>query len=371
MSVTPQKRRNTDDSFHSPSTKQWKTPAKGQGKSVDITGYVLLVGHETRSQSNNPYFDIVIQRAKADTARVRLMMDANLKRDEFLELLTSEKSTTNVYFKSVMSTGDFYLFSVKSGSSYSFSSTTLGFLPTSFAQFTTALKNAESHVHSEMDIHSQMMYIGGVKYNPQNGSPYKNAVFYDGQTEMFATIWNKDYFQLEEHIKMFFTNLKRKDYFGVLLYTTSKTIIMPSNMESIERLPADRLTPFILRSANVQNPSQITTECIIGATFQSTRPCTSKTCDGIIQEPAEGNRGICNKCPKRVNIQVVKKKIHGEIDVNDMTLSVDRDCIDATFGEGVCETYLNAPEELADKFLEMKDVTIMYDGKKKKSILIQ
>ena len=93
MSVTPQKRSNpSGNSFQSPSTKKWKTPAKDKGKSVDIKGYVLLVGHVTRSQSNNQYFDVVVQTAKKDTARVRLMMDGDMNRDEFLELFTAEKS---------------------------------------------------------------------------------------------------------------------------------------------------------------------------------------------------------------------------------------------------------------------------------------
>ena len=84
-------------------------------------------------------------------------------------------------------------------------------------------------MHPEVNIHAQLMYVGGVKHNPINGSPYKNCIFYNARSAMLGTIWNTDYFELEENSQMYSTNLKRKDYFGVLLYTTSKTVIMPSS----------------------------------------------------------------------------------------------------------------------------------------------
>ena len=76
-------------------------------------GYVLLVGHTTTSQSNNAYFDIIIQTAVEDTARVRLMNDGNVEQEDFVQLTTPEMSARGVVFKSVVETGDFYFFSAK------------------------------------------------------------------------------------------------------------------------------------------------------------------------------------------------------------------------------------------------------------------
>ena len=67
-------------------------------------------------------------------------------------------------------------------------------------------------------------------------------------------------------------------------------------------------------------------KCILRATFQSSISCPSKTCKGNVTD-AGGNGEVCDSCPKRVNMLVAKKKIEGEIDVNDLSLSVDMDYI--------------------------------------------
>ncbi len=150
-----------------------------------------------------------------------------------------------------------------------------------------------------------------------------------------------------------------------------QTSSMPSNEPPVDTLPTERVTPFRFRAANVQNPSEISVQSIMAASFRSFTPCPSKTCAGNVSD-AGGNLGTCDKCPKKVNMLLRKKQIEGEIDVNDeLSLTVDIDCIDATFGNGVSNTYSNKPSDLADKFLGMVNVVVMYDNKSKKTIIVQ
>ena len=50
-----------------------------------------------------------------------------------------------------------------------------------------------------------------------------------------------------------------------------------------------------------------------------------------------------------------------KIHVEDTSLSVDQDCIDATFGNGVAAMYTTKADDLA-----LRNVTVMYDRKTKK-----
>ena len=97
-----------------------------------------------------------------DTARVRLMNDGNVEREGFVQLTTPEICARSGVFESVVETGDFYFFSARSGSSYSFTDASPGYLRLTFASFTTSLSNIEDHVHPEVNIHVQLMYVGSV-----------------------------------------------------------------------------------------------------------------------------------------------------------------------------------------------------------------
>ena len=119
-----------------------------------------------------------------------------------------------------------------------------------------------------MHVQCLLKYVGGIKSNPTNGSLYRNVVFYDAITQLFGTIWNPNYFHLDENVPFYITNLKHKDYFGIL-YSTTKTIIEPRNINIAASLPDDILKSVILRAANTQNPAQKTGECLLGAASQS------------------------------------------------------------------------------------------------------
>ena len=94
---------------------------------------------------------------------------------------------------------------------------------------TFTFRDVEHDVSAEIDIHAQLVYINSVRFNPKNGSPYRNVVFQTDQDEIiYGTIWSKYLFNLEENVSMYITNLKKKDYFGLLLYTSGNTMVMPS-----------------------------------------------------------------------------------------------------------------------------------------------
>ena len=66
----------------------WKTPKKG--KPFHIDGYVLLVGQKCTSKSNNEYFDIIVQRAKDEKTRVRIIA-MGINKEEFISATTGVK----------------------------------------------------------------------------------------------------------------------------------------------------------------------------------------------------------------------------------------------------------------------------------------
>ena len=74
--------------------------------------------------------------------------------------------------------------------------------------------------------------------------------------------------------------------------------------------------------------------------------------------------------PKRVRLSQLKPVLTGEIDLDDVTLSVDKDAVDATFGLGVYDRYLRQAEQLSDKFLGLTDVTVVYEKKSRKCLMI-
>ena len=366
-----QKRKTNDGACFSPPAKKWETPTKG--KTTDITGFVMMVGQEQTSNNNNIYFDVVIQLAAKERRKVRVMKTESVGREVFLTGFEKGVATQCVQLKSVFLTQSTYFYNTSNGSAHIFSDKSPGFQPAPYSVFTS--KSVENDVSAEVDIHAQVVYLNSVRFNPKNGSPYRNVVFQTDQNEMiYGTIWSEDLFNLQQNTPLYITNLKKKDFFGMLLYTTTNTMVMASGVNSKPALTAHQLQPFKLRAVNVHNPVHQKVAGIMGCSFKMLAPCPDRNCSGQLLPAAPGGKiGSCNAelCNKRVNLSLVKPSLKGEINLeDDLTLIVDKDAVDSTFGVGVYQLYINKPIELADKFLELMDVTVIYDKKTKRCVMV-
>ena len=304
--------------------------------------------------------------------RVRVMKtDAQVSRDVFLRHFVDGAPTKAIHFQSVFKTDDSYFYNARLGSLHSFSDDSPGFSPCTYADFTA--KNVESLASAEIDLHCQIVYVNDIHFNPNNGSPYRNVVYHTDEETIFGTIWAEELFHLTENVKLYITNLKRKDYYGTLLYTTGMTMVMTSGQQCNPPLTTQQMLPFKLRATNVQNPIHKAVSCIVGCSFRSSTHCTAKGCIGqIVPTAAGGDIGTCSVagCPKRVRLSQLKPVLTGEIDLDDVTLTVDKDAVDGTFGLGVYDRYLHQAEQLSDKFLELTDITVVYEKKSKKCLMI-
>ena len=339
----------------------WKTPKKG--KSCNFDGYVVLVGQDMVSQSNNPMFDILVQRAQSDVVMVRVMTQKVIEKDKFLSAVGDE--TKMLQLKNVCECDGFYFFNPSSGSSHQFILTQLNFAPEKYRKFTTELN--ETNINGKKYVECRIKYLSPVK-NAKNGSPIRNAALYDEASEMLMTIWNPALFHLNEDKMYYITDIDTEDYFGIKLKTSNHTIVMESDGELIQEISKERFMPLRIRAMGVVNTTDVSVEGIMMADIESVILCPSKKCfpRGKILPPPQGSIGKCSngECNGRVNTLLAKPEISGSITLpNDDTLSVNEMAIDNVFGDGVANLYKNDPDQIANKFLELTNVTISYDKK--------
>ena len=366
---TPQKRRS-ETAMNSPPAKSWKSPKQRDlGKPEDINGFLLFVGQMALSQNNNQYFDIIIQRAKSVISTIRIM-DGLQKRALFVGQQCSQDTMLSLC--SVYRSNDIYFFNPINGSSLSFTPTTLSFPYSSFASFTTKLQDVPTSVASQIHVYCQLKFLGAKKQAP-GGSWFRNAVIYDSSSDIFLTVWNHTLFDIVEEKDLYITELKIKEYFGLQLATQSNSNIMYCETSVLEPLPAVKLASYRARAQGTITPSEIVVPGIVGATFTSSISCPSEKCrTGQIIPPEQGNIGKCNECSSgRVNMKLAKYSITGEIKIDDDVLYINEEGIDAVFGDGVAKIYSKKPDDLADKFLEMEDLKIVYDSKSKNIVYVE
>ena len=365
---TPKKQKTTDGP-----TTPWKTPSS-KGSSVSIEGWLILVGFEVVSQSNNVYFDIIVQRAKSDIVSVRVMTKNILKREDFLKNALDDEAS--IQLNDVFKTEDVFFYNPTNGSTHQFvTKSSLKFKKLSFKNFTQNLDNPSPN--GKLNIECRAKYIGDPTF-AQNGSRIRNAVLYDDSDALLITFWNPTFFNLPEDKMMYITDLTLEEYFGLKLKMSKGTIMMESGGNLVPTITQGKLTPFRIRAMGVSNPSEIQVEGIVGAFITCTIPCPKKFCPGEILPPASGKMGRCsntqdaaNKCQQMVHIDRAKHVISGQVTVtDDLTLDVDEGTIDAIFGNGVAKAYKASPDSLAEKFLNLDNPTITYDKKSSKMLAV-
>ena len=313
------------------------------------------------SQSNNVYFDIIVQRAQEDTLRIRIMTQNIIKREDFFRAIKEDGMM--LHLENVFE-DEMFFYNPTNGSKHEVLPTTLNFLKDSFSKFTTNLRAPT--LNGMLTVECRVKYLGPAK-PAKTGSLIRNGIIYQQDTELLITIWHSTLFHLNENKMIYLTHLKVEDFFGIKLATTKLTLAMSSNGDLIDEISKERSEPLRIRALGVAQPSEISVEGIMSASITSTVPCHSKNCDGEILPPSgTGSIGKCSnsECSVRVNLRITPKTISGAITVeNGITLSVNPESIDATFGDGVTKMYESSPTDLADKFLEMTNPTILYDRK--------
>ena len=361
--VTPMKKGKFGESSGS---SPWKTPSKG--KPSTVKGYIILVGYEQTSGSNNQYFDVIIQQTKTDIVTVRVMPQnqKTVSREEFLKIVG-----TNVVMEQVFSADDMYFYKPLSGSSHKLEKEDLSFKCDSYRKFTQGMDNPQE----KMNVECRLKYIGEPKF-AANGSRIRNCVLYTEANEILATIWNPTYFDLPEDKMVFIGDLFTEPYFGVKAKLLSRTNVMLSGSELITVISKERLDPIRVRALGIVNTTEIAVKGIIGASFTSIIHCPAKNCSGQIQPPTSNSKiGKCSnydKCKQMVNIDLAKYVLSGEITItNDVTLTADAEVVDSVFGDGVSALHNAQPDKITEKFLELRNISVLYDKKSSRLVAIE
>ena len=332
-----------------------------------MKGYVVLVGLEATSQSNNPMFDIMVQRAKSDVVMVRIMTNNVIARDQFLAAVGSDGEV--LVLNNISDTADgMYFYNPANGATHTFVRKDLSFAHESFSKFVKKL--SEHDATGIISIECRIKYLGGVK--PVNGSELRNGVLYDNENEMLVTIWNPTFWNLSEEKTLYFAHLGIEDFFGIKLKTMKNTIVMENDNADIQDIPTERLKPLRIRGMGFQNVSEVQARAITMAEVRCTVPCPSKMCKprGEIQQPPVGNVGKCSNCKGKANLLEATKEMSGELVVKDLSLTIEEAAVDITFGDGVAKMYMDKTEELELKFLGLTDVVVEYDKKSMKLVCV-
>ena len=363
--VTPTKKGKFGESSGS---SPWKTPSKG--KPTTLKGYIIFVGYEQTSSSNNVYFDVVIQQTESDIVNVRMMPQNQdtVSREEFLQSV----GTKNVVMEKVFSAEDMYFYKPLSGSSHKFKEENLSFKCDSYRKFTQSMDQPQQ----KMNVECRLKYIGETK-PAANGSRIRNCVLYTETSEILATIWNPTYFNLPEDKMLFIGEIVTEEYFGLKGKFISHTMVMLSDAESlIPLIPKERFEPLRIRALGILTTTEIDVDGLIGASFESKINCPTKNCAGQIQAPTDSNSklGKCSNfkdCKRMLNIDRATTVLTGEINVTeDVTVTADAEVVDAIFGDGVAELHKGQPERITEKFLELENIRLSYDKKSNRLVAI-
>ena len=363
MSQTPVKRQLNYSTWHSPPSKSpWKSPVANRGQSENITGYIILVGQEEISKNNNRYYDIAVQRSDSDFSTVRIMVNGTTKDGvHFLEEIGSV-----VYLYRVFPSEDMFFYNEVKGSKMEFKASALDFDKISFSVFTKKIGEVQESVLPLIHVESQIRYVGEVRL-ASNGSEFRNAVLYDISGHVYFTLWQSSMFNLNEGTMLYITNLRLKNYYGIELSTTKNTIFSYSDSVDIDPLDDAVLGPYIIRASGSKSTKDLTVEYIDGASFDAIMRCPDRNCTGKVQKVGSGSGsiGACDACPKRVNLKSKANKLvlEGEVNVGGLTLGISAANIDQIFGAGTHDFYLNKKDDLADKLLQLEQVTISYNSK--------
>lgn len=348
-----------------------KTPRKG-GQSVDISGYLLLVGQEESSAtSGNDFYDLVIQRTKSEITVVRVMMKGNPPTSpEMLCKMKEQDSEGKLFMKflSVCPSGDIYFYNETTGSSYSFDFPTPDFDKDEYRKFTVKLADVEDVITPTVNVECQVKWLSSIKISSA-GDPFRNAVLYDKSGDFFAAFWNKTLLALPEEQQIYITELKVRDFFGKQLNTQRNTIAMESGGATIS-LSDDRLEYYKSRVLAGINTKTVAVPCLAGAIFHTILKCPTPDCIGDVALVTD-KIGKCNKCGSRTNKILCKNSISGTISTSDVSLVIEEEEIDNIFGKGTASLYYNKVDDLADKFLGLEKPAITYDAKKKSVISIK
>ena len=79
-----------------------------------------------------------------------------------------------------------------------------------------------------------------------------------------------------------------------------------------------------------------------------------------------------DKCKQMVNIDLAKYVLSGEITItNDVTLTADAEVVDSVFGDGVSALHNAQPDKITEKFLELRNISVLYDKKSSRLVAIE
>lgn len=253
---------------------------------------------------------------------------------------------------------DTIFFNPSHGSSFQFVDTEINFQKINFCTKISTIKEKDGGV---FDVVGKIKWIGENKETVTGTC--RECILADNTGDICLTIWKESMIsKIEEDVTYRITFLQIKNYFGAKLSTSGKS--------SMEKLSQKFEIKWPSVSAYLDNEGAQGRELktinkaeLCGILITAKTLCPGEECRSVITDT---NTKItkCLKCNRKVVVSKCSIDLTGTVDLlPDISLKFDYTQIDALFGQGTSNLYLNKISQLEEKMLELENIDITYDVK--------